>query len=293
MEYALPFVRSNAIDLCYETFGDPADPTVLLIMGLGEQMIAWPDGFCTALAARGFHVVRFDNRDIGLSTWLDHLGDVNVPALFAGDLSSVPYGLSDMAADAAGLLEALGVRRAHLVGVSMGGMIAQLVAVERPDLVASLASVMSTTGDRSVGQTTLDDVSFLMPRPDADREAAIAADVALYRLIGSSDFEISEDDRVRDAAAKVDRAHHPAGTVRQFAAIVTAADRTPSLRTLRVPAVVIHGEADRLVDVSGGRATAAAVPGAELVLIPGMGHDLPEGAWGRIVNAIATNTAKA
>jgi pimeloyl-ACP methyl ester carboxylesterase len=289
----LLFVRSNAVDLCYETFGDPADPAVLLIMGLGEQMIAWPDGFCAALAARGFHVVRFDNRDIGLSTWLDHLGDVNVPALFAGDLSSVRYGLSDMAADTAGLIEALGVRRAHLVGVSMGGMIAQLVAVERPDLVASLASIMSTTGDRSVGQTTLDDVSVLMPRPDADREAAIAADVSLYRLIGSPGLEISEDDRVSSAAAKVHRAYHPAGTARQFAAIVTAADRTPSLRTLKVPTVVIHGEADRLVDVSGGRATAAAVPGAELVLIPGMGHDLPEGAWGRIVDAIATNAAKA
>jgi pimeloyl-ACP methyl ester carboxylesterase len=137
------------------------------------------------------------------------------------------------------------------------------------------------------------DLSVLMPRPDADREAAIAADVALYRLIGSPGFEISEDDRVRDAAAKVARAYHPAGTVRQLAAIVTAADRTPSLRTLQVPTVVIHGEADRLIDVSGGRATAAAVPGAELVLIPGMSHDLPEGAWDRIVDAIATNTAKA
>ncbi|WP_432954389.1 alpha/beta fold hydrolase [Micromonospora haikouensis] len=289
----MPFVRSNSVDLCYETFGDPADPTMLLIMGLGEQMTTWPDGFCAALAARGFHVIRFDNRDIGLSTWLDHLGDVDVPALFAGDLSSARYGLPDMAADTAGLIEALGVRRAHLVGVSMGGMIAQLVAAERPDLVASLASISSTTGDRSVGQATLDDVSLLMPRPDADSAAAIAADVSLYRLIGSPGLEISEDDRISSAAAKVRRAYHPAGTARQFAATVTAADRTPSLRMLKVPTVVIHGEADRLVDVSGGRATAAAVPGAELVLIPGMGHDLPEGVWGRIVDAIATNAARA
>ncbi|MCA2211617.1 alpha/beta fold hydrolase [Jidongwangia harbinensis] len=289
----MPFVRSNAVDLCYQTFGDPADPAMLLIMGLGEQLVAWPDGFCVDLAARGFHVVRFDNRDIGLSTWLDELGDVDVPALFAGDRSSVRYGLSDMAADTAGLIEALGLRRAHLAGVSMGGMIAQLVAVERPDLVASLASIMSTTGDRTVGQATLDDVSVLMPRPDADREAAIAADVSLYRLIGSPGVEISEEDRVGVAAAKVDRAYHPAGTARQFAAIVTAADRTPRLRTLQVPTVVIHGEADRLVDVSGGRATAGAVPGAELVLIPGMGHDLPAGAWGRIIDAIATNAARA
>ncbi|GIJ50353.1 alpha/beta hydrolase [Virgisporangium aliadipatigenens] len=266
---------------------------MLLIMGLGEQMIAWPDGFCAGLAARGFHVIRFDNRDIGLSTWLDDLGQVDVPALFAGDLSSVRYGLSDMAADTAGLLGALGVRRAHLAGVSMGGMIAQLVAVERPDLVASLASIMSTTGDRSVGQSTLDDVSLLMPRPDADRDAAIAADASLYRLIGSPGFEISDEYLVSFATAKVDRAYHPAGTARQFAAIVAAADRTPSLRTLKVPTVVIHGEADRLVDVSGGRATATAVPGAELILIPGMGHDLPEGAWGRIIDAITTNAATA
>jgi pimeloyl-ACP methyl ester carboxylesterase len=289
----LPFLRSNAVELCYETFGDPADPTMLLVMGLGEQMIAWPDGFCTALAARGFHVIRFDNRDVGRSTWLDHLGDVDLPALFAGDLSSVRYGLPDMAADTAGLLEALGVHRAHLVGVSMGAMIAQLLAADRPDLVASLASIMSTTGDRSVGQTTLDDVSVLMPRPDADRDAAIAADVALYRLIGSPGFETSEHDRLRDATAKVDRAYHPAGTLRQFAAIITAADRTPSLRNLKVPTVVIHGEADRMVDVSGARATADAIPGAELVLIPGMGHDLPEGAWDRIIDAITTNTTKA
>lgn len=289
----MPFVRSSAVDLCYETFGDPADPVMLLIMGLGEQMIAWPAGFCAELTARGFHVIRFDNRDIGLSTWLDDVGDVDMPGLFAGDLSSVRYGLSDMAADTVGLLDALGVRRAHLVGVSMGGMIAQLVAMERPGLVASLASIMSTTGDRSVGQATLDDVSVLMPRSDAGRDAAIAADVALYRLIGSPGFEVSEQDRVSGAAAKVDRAYHPAGAARQFAAIVTAVDRTPGLRTLEVPTVVIHGEADRLVDVSGGRATAEAVPGAELLLVPGMGHDLPEGAWGRIIDAIATNAAKA
>ncbi|WP_035855919.1 alpha/beta fold hydrolase [Cryptosporangium arvum] len=289
----MPVVRSNAVDLCYETFGDPADPAALLVMGLGEQMIAWPDGFCALLAARGFHVIRFDNRDVGRSTWLDDLGDVDVRGLFAGDLSSVRYGLRDLAADTAGLLEALGVDRAHLVGVSMGGMVAQLVAIERPDLVASLASIMSTTGDRSVGQATLDDVSVLMPRPDADRAAAIAADVALYRLIGSPGFETSEEVLVSRATAKVDRAYHPAGTARQFAAIVTAADRTPGLRALTTPTVVVHGEDDRLVDVSGGRATAAAVPGSSLVLVPGLGHDLPEGAWDRIVDAIAANAARA
>jgi pimeloyl-ACP methyl ester carboxylesterase len=266
---------------------------LLLIMGLGEQMIAWPDGFCTALADRGFHVIRFDNRDVGQSTWLDELGAPDLPALFGGDLSSVRYRLSDMVADTAGLLEVLGIRRAHVVGVSMGGMIGQQLAIDRPDTVASLASISSTTGDPAVGQNTAGDPAALMPSPGADREAAIAAEVALYRLIGSPGFETSDEELTGRAAAKFDRGYHPVGTVRQFAAIATAPDRTAGLRTLRVPTVVVHGDADPLVDVSGGRATAAAVPGAELVVVPGMGHDLPEGAWQRLADAIATNAARA
>ncbi|BCJ50121.1 alpha/beta hydrolase [Actinoplanes sp. NBRC 14428] len=286
-------LASNGIDLCYETFGNADDPALLLVMGLGEQLIAWPDGFCAALAARGFHVIRFDNRDVGRSTWLDDLGVPDLAALFGGDLSSVRYQLADMVADTAGLIEGLRLGRAHVVGVSMGGMIAQQLAVDRPELVASLASIMSTTGDRTVGQASLENPGALVPPPGADRDTAIAADVALYRLIGSPGFEASDEELARNAAAKVDRGYHPAGTVRQLAAIAAAPDRTAGLRALTVPTVVIHGEADRLIDPSGGRATADAVPGAELVLIPGMGHDLPEGVWAPIIDAISANAARA
>jgi pimeloyl-ACP methyl ester carboxylesterase len=289
----LPQARTNGIDLWYETIGDPGDPPLILVMGLGEQLIAWPDGFCVALADRGFHVVRFDNRDMGRSTWLDDLGDPDVPALFGGDLSTARYRLSDMAADTAGLIETLGAGPAHVVGVSMGGMIAQQLVVDRPDLVASLASIMSTTGDPSVGQVTMADPAALFPAPGADRAAAIAANVALYRLIGSPGFPLDEDALAERSAAKYDRGHHPAGMVRQFAAIAASPDRTAALAAVKVPTVVIHGEEDPLVHVSGGRATAAAIPGAELLTVPGMGHDLPEAAWERIIDAISANAGKA
>jgi pimeloyl-ACP methyl ester carboxylesterase len=288
----VPVVSSNGLELCYETIGDPADPTLLLVMGLGEQLITWPDDFCAALAARGFHVIRFDNRDVGRSTWFDELGQPDLRALFGGDPSGAHYLLSDMAADTAGLLDALGVRRAHVVGASMGGMIAQQLAIDSPHLVASLTSIMSTTGDPGVGQVKLDDPAALMAAPAADREAAIAASVAMHRLIGSPGFPTSDEELAARAAAKFDRAYHPAGTQRQFAAIVASPDRTGALRSLKVPTVVIHGDADRLVDPSGGRATAEAVPGAELLMIPGMGHDLPDGVWDRVIEAITANAAR-
>lgn len=289
----MPTARANGLDLYYETFGDPTDPVLLLIMGLGQQLTQWPDEFCKALATRQFQVIRFDNRDAGLSSWLDELGEPDVPALFGGDVSSVRYHLADMAADARGLLDALGVPRAHLVGLSMGGMIAQQLTIDRPDLVASLASIMSTTGDPAVGQNTLDDIGALLPVPGADRAAAIAADVALHRTIGSPGFETSDEELLSRATANFERAYHPAGVLRQLAAILAAPDRTAALRAVHLPTVVIHGDADRMVDVSGGRATAEAIPDAELLVIPGMGHDLPAGVWDRIVDAIATNAAKA
>ncbi|WP_306204614.1 alpha/beta fold hydrolase [Actinoplanes sp. RD1] len=290
----MPFALSNGIQLCYETFGDPGDPPMLLIMGVGEQLLGWPDGFCELLAARGFHVIRFDNRDVGLSTWLDDLGEVDLPGLLAGDLSTVRYELSDLAADTLGLLEALGITRVHLAGLSMGGGIAQLLAIGHPELVASLASISSSTSNRSVGGTALDDPAVMLPLPGADRATAVAAEAALHRLIGSPGGELrtSDEELTRRAAAKYDRAYHPAGTLRQIAANNTTADRTEDLRTVQAPTVVIHGEHDPLTNVSGGRATAEAIPGADLLVIPGMGHDLPEPAWTRIADAIAANAAR-
>jgi pimeloyl-ACP methyl ester carboxylesterase len=288
----MPEVRSNGLTISYETIGDPSDPALLLIMGLGAQLVDWPDEFCRLLADRGFHVIRFDNRDIGLSTWLDELPLPDLGDIFGGDFTTVPYLLSDMAADTAGLLKALGIPRAHVVGASMGGMIAQQLAIDRPDLVASLCSIMSTTGDREVGHPTPEAAAALMRPPATDREGAIAAAVAGSKVIGSHTFgvfDVTEDDLVQRAAAKFDRAFHPAGTARQYGAIVASPDRTAALGAVTAPTQVIHGEADPLVDLTGGRATAAAVPGAKLLVIPGMGHDLPRGAWPQILDAIATN----
>lgn len=288
----MPEVRSNGMTLSYSTIGDPSDPALLLIMGLGAQLVDWPDEFCDMLAARGFHVIRFDNRDIGLSTWLDDLPLPDVGAIFGGDFTTVPYLLSDMAADTAGLLKELGIARAHVAGASMGGMIAQQLAIDRPDVVASLCSIMSTTGDRTVGHATPEAAAALMRPPATNRDDAIAGAVAGSKAVGSwafGVFDVPEDDMVRKAAAKYDRSFHPAGTARQYGAILASPDRTAALGAVTAPTLVVHGENDPLIDVSGGRATAAAVPGAELLVIPGMGHDLPRGAWEQVVDAITAN----
>jgi pimeloyl-ACP methyl ester carboxylesterase len=282
-------VRANGIDICYETVGDPADPALLLVMGLGAQLIDWPQGFVEELAGRGFHVILFDNRDAGRSALLDDLGLPDVPAILGGDPSSVAYLLSDLAADAAGLLEELGVARAHVVGASMGGMIAQQLTIDHPDLVASLCSIMSTTGDRTVGMPTPEAAAVLMRPPATSRDEAIANGVAGSRVIGSPGYPAARQELERRAAAKYDRGYRPQGTLRQYAAILASPDRTAALREVRVPTAVIHGEADPLITVSGGRATADAVPGAELLIFPGMGHDLPVELWPRIVDAIAAN----
>jgi pimeloyl-ACP methyl ester carboxylesterase len=289
----VPDVRSNGLDLRYETLGDPADPALLLIMGLGAQLIDWPDDFCDLLAARGFHVIRFDNRDSGLSTILDDLGTPDVAAIMGGDPSTAPYRLTDLAADTAGLLKELGVARAHVAGASMGGMIAQQLTIDHPDMVASLCSIMSTTGARDVGHSSPEALAVLTrPRPTG-RDAIIADTVAGARVIASPAYPPTDEELTRRAAAKYDRSFRPAGTQRQFAAILASPDRTPGLRETEVPTLVIHGEADPLIQVSGGRATAAAVPGADLLVLPGMGHDLPRELWPRIVDAIVANTARA
>ncbi len=274
------------IELAYETFGDRAGTPLLLVSGLGSQMISYPDELCAGLAAHGLFVIRFDNRDVGLSTHLHSAGLPRLGDVRRGDRSSVHYELADMAADTAGLIAALGLESVHLVGVSMGGMIAQRVAITYPERVRSLTSIMSTTGDRSVGGASEAAQAVLYAPPAADRDAAIARQLETSRVIGSPGFPFDEEMVRERAALAFDRAHDPAGVARQMAAIVTSPDRTADLGRVAVPTMVIHGSDDALVNVSGGRATAAAVPGAELVVIDGMGHDLPRPLWPEITERI-------
>ena len=278
--------RVGDLDLAYETFGNAGDPPVILVMGLATQMIGWPDDFCAGLAARGHFVVRFDNRDIGLSTHLDSAGAADVLAVLGGDTSSVPYALADLADDTVGLLDALGLGAVHVVGASMGGMIAQVLAIEHPRRVRSLTSIMSTTGDPTVGGPSEAALAVLLAPPASDREGAVQRVVDTYRVIGSPGFEFDESS-VRDRAGlSFDRAYDPAGVARQLGAVLTTPDRTRDLKAVSVPTLVIHGSADALVNVDGGRATAAAVPGAELLVVEGMGHDLPREIWPEITDRI-------
>jgi pimeloyl-ACP methyl ester carboxylesterase len=287
------FCRVGDIELCYETFGDPADPAVLLVMGLATQMLGWPDDFCAQVAGRGFHVIRFDNRDIGRSTRLSQHAPPTTGELLRRDRRSAAYSLSDMAADGIGLLDHLGIERAHVVGASMGGMIAQEMAIGFPERVLSLCSIMSNTGARMSGQPALALYATLLRPPPRERQAAIEYSLRLYTEIGSPDFERDELE-LRDVIERsYARGHDPAGPRRQLAAIIAGGNRTDRLRRLRLPTVVIHGTRDRLVRPSGGRAVARAVPGARLVEIHGMGHDLPRAAWPRIIDAIVDNAARA
>jgi pimeloyl-ACP methyl ester carboxylesterase len=280
------------IELVYETIGDPSDEPLLLVMGLGMQLIHWDRELCELLAERGFHVIRFDNRDAGRSTQID-APVPNVMRLMAGLPAQVPYLLDDMAADALGLLDQLGIERAHVAGTSMGGMIAQTMAIRRPERVLSLASMLSTTGDRRVGTPKLRVWTILMRRAPRGRDAYTDYFTRVFRMIGSPDYRVDEE-RVRElAGASYDRGHHPAGTARQLAAILASGSRTAALRELDVPTVVIHGRRDPLVPLRAGLATAKAIPNAELIAIPGMGHDMPRELWPTFVEAIARNAERA
>jgi pimeloyl-ACP methyl ester carboxylesterase len=281
------------VELCYERFGDPSDPALLLVMGLGTQMLGWREEFCAALAGRGFHVIRFDNRDIGRSSHLRGLPVPSLRQLITRDKRAAAYSLSDMAADATGLLDHLEIEQAHVVGASMGGMIAQTIAIEHPERVLSLVSIMSNTGSRITGQASPRVLPlFLSPSP-RDRDGFVERQMKLFALIGSPGFERDEDEMRRDFERAYDRGVNPAGAARQLAAIHTAGNRAAALRRVSVPTLVIHGTKDRLVSPSGGKATARAIPGARLLLVEGMGHDLPRGAWPQLVEAIADNAARA
>jgi pimeloyl-ACP methyl ester carboxylesterase len=287
------FCRVGDVELCYETLGDPANPTLLLIMGLGAQMIYWPEPFCEALVGEGFHVVRFDNRDAGRSTILRHVRPPSAAALISRRLRDVAYTLEDMADDAAGLLDHLDVDAAHVVGASMGGMIAQTLAVRHPDRVLSLVSIMSTTGGRKVGRPQRRLIPLLLRPVPRDPDGYVKRMMAGARLIGSKGFP-QDPERLKTMLARAyDRGVHPSGTLRQLGAIVASGDRTPALASVRAPTLVIHGDADPLVTPSGGQATAAAIPGARLLTIEGMGHDLPRQVWARLVAAITTHARAA
>jgi pimeloyl-ACP methyl ester carboxylesterase len=286
-------VTANGISIEYETFGDPAKPALALIMGLGAQMIFWQDDFCRELVGRGFLVIRFDNRDCGLSRHFRELGIPDVGAAMTASLSgepvpAPPYTLCDMAGDVVGLLDALGIERAHVVGASMGGMIAQTVAIEHPTRVRTLTSIMSTTGNREVPPATPEAMTALLTPSPSDRAEFIDHMVKTFRIVGSPGFEFDETS-FRDRVGRAfDRSYDPSGVARQLVAVLADGGRKERLRSVRVPTLVIHGKNDPLVPVEGGIDTADAVPGARLVVIEGMGHDLPRGAWPQIVDAIAS-----
>jgi pimeloyl-ACP methyl ester carboxylesterase len=283
----------SGIDVAYERFGDLEAPPVLLVMGLGTQMLGWHQEFCAQLVGRGLQVIRFDNRDVGLSTHFSAAPAPDVMAALSGDPSSASYTLSDMAADSVGLLDALSLDSAHIVGASMGGMIAQTIAIEHPNRIRSLTSIMSTTGNSAVGQASQQAIGALLSPPALDRQEAVDRTVSIFRIIGSPGFDLDEAELREQAGLSYDRADDPLGVARQLLAIIASGDRTERLRSISVPTLVIHGAGDPLVDVSGGRATAAAVPGAELDVIEGMGHDLPRALWPEITERIAALVQRA
>lgn len=283
--------RANGMELEYESFGNPADPTILLIMGLGAQLTLWPLPFVEALVERGFHVVRYDNRDVGLSTKLDHARPPRIGMLVLQRLlrlrPRVPYTIGDMAADAAGLLDALGIEKAHIVGASMGGMIAQVFAATYPDRTLSLTSIMSTTGNPRLSRASREAMDVLVNRPKTDDfEALVAHGVRASKVLAGPAFPVEPEVLEARVRETIQRSNYPDGFARQVAAIVADGDRRERLKTIKAPAVVIHGTDDTLVPIDGGRDTAANIPGARLVEVRGMGHNVPVEVIPQIVDAI-------
>jgi len=282
----------GGITLCYETFGDPADPTALLVMGLGTQMVAWHADFCSDLAAQGLHVVRFDNRDVGRST---HVGGrpPSTLQILLRSARAARYDLGDMAQDAVALLEELELGPAHVIGASMGGMIAQTLAARHPHSVRSLTSIMSNTGSRRSGQPSLAVYPLFLRRAPRERGAFVEHTVRVFETIGSPGLPREERDLREMAELSYDRGNDPAGVGRQLAAIAASGDRTAELHGIEAPTLVIHGREDPLVAPSGGRATARAIPRSRLVLVPGMGHDMPRALWPQLIAAVADHARRA
>ncbi|MBZ5736188.1 alpha/beta fold hydrolase [Nocardioides sp. TRM66260-LWL] len=284
----------SSLELCYQTFGDASDEPLLLVMGLGGPMTWWPTAFCEQLAERGFYVVRYDNRDTGRSTRIrQRVGRSAIVRAFLGLPVAAPYGMGDLADDAFGLLDHLGLASAHVAGISMGGMIVQTMALAHPERVRSMTSIMSTTGRRTVGWQHPSLIPVLLGSAGPDEDGYVANSLKVWRLIGSPGYPSPEEMLRARASETYRRGVSASGVLRQMLAVLTQPDRTEALRSLRVPTTVVHGMADKMVHVSGGRATAAAVPGSELVLIGGMGHDTPEELWPRLIDAIRRNADRA
>ena len=291
------FVSANGIEICYDTFGDPADPPLVLIMGLAAQMIVWDDDFCELLASKRFWVVRFDNRDIGLSTKFTTSRTPKIAEMLFAQATGlrfrVPYTLRDMAADTVGLMDALGIGSAHVVGVSMGGAIAQELAINVPQRLRTVTSIMSSTGDPKLPKAEPRAVAVLMRKTPAKREPFVRQYVASWHVLACDHFPFDAARMQRQGEATFDRGINPPGVARQLMAIIASGNRTAALRKVTVPALIVHGAIDPLVPYEGGVATAKAIPGAKLVLLPGMGHTLPREVWPRLADEIAQHAATA
>lgn len=282
------------LEICYQTFGEPTDEPLLLVMGLGGPMTWWDADFCRLLAADGFHVIRFDNRDTGRSSHgKGRVSRADIVKTFSGVSRRAPYSLRDMADDAFGLLDHLGIERAHITGVSMGGMIVQTMALAHPERVRSMVSIMSTTGRRTVGWQDPRLIPKLLAPRMRSRDDYITGSALMWQEIGSPAFPIDPEVQRAKAAETFDRGISGSGILRQMAAILTQPNRSAALHSLSVPSAVIHGTADRMVHISGGRATAAAIPDCELVTIAGMGHDLPEQLWDTCAEVIRRTANRA
>jgi pimeloyl-ACP methyl ester carboxylesterase len=287
------FARANGIELCYDSFGDPGAPPLLLIMGLAAQMIAWDEAFCGQLAARGYRVIRFDNRDIGLSTRFDAAGVPDIGAAFMAALQGqpvdAPYTLRDLADDTVGLLDALDVEQAHVVGASMGGAVAQLLAIHYPQRVRTLTSIMATTGEPGLPPPTPEAAAVLMKPTPLDKAGYLERYQQTLKVLRAGSFPHDEALDVARAEAAFARGLNPAGVARQLAAIIASGSRKAALAGVQVPTLVIHGDADPLVPLACGIDTADSVPGATLRIIEGMGHALPIAMWPQVIEAIATH----
>lgn len=291
----MPKAKTNNIEIFFDTFGEPSSQPLLLIMGLGSQMIRWVPELCEEFVKKGFYVIRFDNRDVGLSTKIEEAGVPDIMKVYQkvmrGEKVDASYTLDDMADDAIGLLDFLKIDKAHICGASMGGMIAQTIAIRHPSRVSSLTSIMSSTGNPDLPRPTPEALKVLLTPAPPGREENINISVKAWRILWGSGYPFDEAVQRKMAAESYDRCYYPDGFKRQLLGILASGDRTSALGSIKVPTLVIHGADDPLVPIEGGKATAKVIPGAKLLIIKGMGHSLPPGTWPQVVDAITKNAS--